>query len=107
MNDPKQFTFTFNKDDETSFRRILGRLEDDEYTVVQPIKLVVDEKATYITDMDFIAEMDAESASMFRFGMKNVKIKQLRTAEEEAERAAIREQHRVKITVFTDPVDKE
>lgn len=101
MNDPKQFTFTFNKADETNFRRILGRLEDDQYTVIQPISPVIVENTPYITDMDFIAVMESESASMFRLGMKHVKIKRLRSEEEEAEQEAIREQHRVKITVYT------
>lgn len=82
-----EYTFTFDKSDEQRFRSIMSRLDDDEYVVKQDIQRT-DPEDRYNGEMTTVIEMEPEAAATFRFGMKNVKIRRLRTAEElEAEEA--------------------
>lgn len=93
-----EYTFTFGPDEEGKFRRIVDRLEPDEYTVLEEIK-VVDETNPRYSDRQTIMDMDPEAALTFRLGMKNLKIRRKRTEEELAEEKALHDANTVKITV--------
>lgn len=98
-----QYTFTFNNEDEWLFRRILERLSPEEYNVIEDIRKIVPVNHYHKqSEMQAIIEMESISASTFRFGMENLKIKKLRTAEEEAERKAIEDRNKVVIKVKVD-----
>jgi hypothetical protein len=99
-----KYTFTIDADEEGKFRRILERLDDDEYTMVEEIHLIKPEEPR-TSDRQAIIEMDPEAALTFRLGMKNVKIMKERTEEELAEEKRINDQHTVKITVHTGKPD--
>lgn len=99
-----KYTFTFGYDEEGKFRSILGRLDDGEYNVIEPIHPIPkeNEKERY-ADRETIMEMDPEAALTFRMGMKNVKIRRERTEEElkaEEERDA---RHKVKVVIQVPP----
>ncbi len=98
--DRTEYTFTFGKDDEPQFRRIMSRLDEDEYIVkteIHPVK--PDDKRS---DMETTIEMVPEAASTFRFGMKTVKIRRFRNEEELAAEEAESAKNRVTITVKVD-----
>ena len=99
-----QYTFTFDADDESSFRRIQSRLDDDEYTVVKDIERVnPDDRYSELTTT---VDMVPEAASTFRFGMKRVKIRRFRTEEELAAEEAEAAKHRISVTVKVDGYEK-
>ena len=96
-----KYTFTFDLDEEAKFRRIVERLDPDEFTVVEDIHPKDPENARY-SERETVMEMDPEAALTFRMGMKNVKIRRERTEEELAEEKRINDQHTVTITVKVD-----
>lgn len=98
VNEIKQYTFTFDKFEESTFRSIMSRLDPDEFTISKEIHLVTPEDA-YYSDLETVMEMESEAASMFRFGMKNVKIRRTRTEEELAEEAAKKAANTITINV--------
>ena len=96
-----EYTFTFDKEEENRFRSIMSRLDDDEYIVKQDIQLT-DPADKYNKEMTAIIEMVPEAASTFRFGMKNLKIRRLRTAEELAAEAEAEAKNKITINVKAD-----
>ena len=93
-----KYTLTIPADEEAKFKRIMERLEPEEYTVLEeihPTKL--DEAKT--CDRETVMDMDPEAALTFRLGMKFVKIRRERTEEELAEEQRIDDMNTVKITV--------
>jgi len=101
MNDKQltQYTFTFSREDERQFRNIMSRLEPDEFRIVSEIA-PTDTENKY-SDLQTVMEMEPEAASTFRFGMKVLKIRRLRTEEELAEEKANEDRHKVTIVVHT------
>lgn len=93
-----KYTMTIPADEEGKFRRILERLEPEEYTILEDIH-VVDEKDPRYSDRQTIMEMDPEACLTFRLGMKTLKIRRERTEEELAEEKRLDEMNTVKITV--------
>ena len=81
----KEYTFTYPKDQDLLFNRVLSRFGDDEYEIVEPKKLT--EKVDPRTPVSYTITMkvDEETALTFSFAMKDLKIKQVRTPEEQAE----------------------
>lgn len=104
--DRKQYTFTFPQEEESRFKKIMGRLEEDEYEIVEPISPVDKDNPRY-SELQTVAIMEPEAASTFRFGMKQLKIKRLRSEEEEAELQAREDRHKVTIKVKTGGVKDE
>jgi hypothetical protein len=105
MDNPRtEYTFTFDADDEKLFRRIQSRLDDDEYTVVKGIEKV-DPENKY-SDLTTVLDMESEAVSMFRFGMKKLVIRRLRTAEELAAEEAEAEKNRITIKVILDKLNQ-
>jgi len=100
------YTFTFGKDEEKKFKRILERLEPEEYTVVKDI-FVVDPEHMRESELSTVMEMDPESALTFRLGMKYLTIRRFRTEEELAEEKALDDQNTVRITVVVPQDDKK
>lgn len=99
-----QYTFTFDPDDEKNFRRIMDRLDPDEFTIEEAIHQTEPDKgraSTLSTQMTMVPE----AASTFRFGMKEVKIRRYRTEAEEAEIKAREEKNKITITVKVDGWD--
>ena len=95
-----EYTFTFDKEDESRFKKIRDRLDPDEYLVKKDIELVPDERAGYKpSEMSTVMEMDPEAASTFRFGMRKCNIRRFRTEEELAEEKEENYRHKVTITV--------
>lgn len=93
-----KFTFTIPADEEAKFKRIMERLEPEEYTVLEEIHPIkADEAKT--CDRQTIMEMDPEAALTFRLGMKFVKIRRERTEEEIAEEKRVDDMNTVKITI--------
>ena len=90
----------FDADDENTFRRIQSRLDDDEYSVVKDIERV--DPDNHYSELTTTVDMVPEAASTFRFGMKTVKIRRTRTAEELAQEEEEAAKNRVKITVKVD-----
>ena len=103
-----QYTFTFENKAEGKFREILSRLEPDEYIIVEDINKVPPKNENYSQhEMQTIMEMDSEAALTFRLGMRDLKIKRTRTVEEEAEKKALEDQHRITIRVKVDGLKTE
>lgn len=100
-----QYTFTFEPDAEKKFRDILSRLEADEYTVIEDVRLVdhkEDADLRYV-DRQMVLDMDPEAALTFRLGMKTVKIRRERTEEELAEEAELKEKNTIRVNVMVPP----
>jgi ArsR family metal-binding transcriptional regulator len=97
-----KYTFTFDADEERKFRSIMDRLDPEEYTVLEEIKLLKPEEPRY-SERQTIMEMDPEAALTFRMGMKNVKIRRERTEEELKAEAENDARHKVKVVVQVDP----
>ena len=100
-----KYTFTFDCNDEANFRRVLSRLDEAEYTVIEDLRSVdhKPEQDVKYVDRQMILEMDPEAALTFRLGMKHVKIRRERTEEELAEEKALHDANTVTITVKVPP----
>lgn len=96
----KPYTFTFDAADEGRFRQIMGRLDPDEFVVLEDIHRV-ETGREYERKMATTIEMEPEAASTFRFGMKDLKIQRPRTEEEIANEKAYEERNKITITVHT------
>lgn len=94
-----KYTFSFNRDEENKFNRIMARLDDNEYVVVSSIKNT-DPPNKFERTCDL--EMEEDVALVFRLGMKNLNIRRERSEEELAEEERIRQMNRVTILVV-DP----
>ena len=94
-----KYTFTFEQNEEAKFKKILARLEDDEYNVIEEISLVDPEDPRY-SKKKTVIEMDPEACLTIRMGMKEVVIRRERTEEELAEEKANEDRHKVKINVI-------
>jgi hypothetical protein len=100
-----QYTFTIDNEDEGRFNSIMNRLDPDEFVVVEPLhKIPAAREHDRQSEMQAIIKMEPEAASTFRFGMKRVGIKRLRSEEEEAEKQAIEDRNKIKITVYENGV---
>lgn len=93
-----EYTFTFDKESESSFRKCLARLDPDEFTVVKDIFEVKPEDGRY-SPMETVMTMDPEACLTFRLGMKFVKIRRARSEEELAEEKEINDANTIRITV--------
>ena len=93
-----KYTFKFTPQEEGKFRRIIERLDPEEFTVIEEVSIVNPEEPK-TSDRQMVMEMDPEAALTFRLGMKHVVIRRERTEEELAEEKRINDQHTVKITV--------
>lgn len=93
-----KYTFTFQPEFESTFKKIIGRLEPEEYNIIQDIK-VVDENNPRYSDREVIIEMNSECALTFRMGMKSLKIRRERTEEELAIEKEREERNKVKIVI--------
>lgn len=100
-----QYTFTFDKPDEKKFREIMSRLDPDEFTILEEIADYDNpEKKSWEPDQKrTVMVMDPEAASTFRFGMKKLIIRRLRTAEEEEAERMEREANTITIKVQVPP----
>lgn len=97
-----KYTFTFDQNDERQFNNILGRLEPDEYTVIQPIGWEKPEMPRE-SQRQTIIEMESDACLTFRLGMGNaIKIRRERTEAELAEEKALHDANTVTITVKVD-----
>ena len=103
-----EYTFTFEREAETNFRRCLERLEPDEYNIVKDIYLVKQEDPRY-SERECVIEMEPEACLTFRLGMKAVKIRRARSEEELAADKEIEDRHTIRINVqvptMSDPGD--
>ena len=97
----EQYTFTFEHDAERKFKQILERLDNDEYVIVEDVKLV-DLENPRSSDKQMVIDMDPEAALTFRLGMKWLKIRRTRTEEELKEEAEKKAKNTVKVTVKVD-----
>lgn len=97
-----KYTFTFDHEEEAKFRRVVDRLDPEEYTVLEEIHLTKPEDGKH-SPRETIMEMEPEAALTFRLGMKNVKIRRERTEEELAEEKALKDANTIKVTVLVDP----
>ena len=96
-----KYTFTFAPEDEQRFLRVLGRLEEGEYNILEEIQLAEhkpDDDLRYV-DRQMVIEMDPEACLTFRLGMKELKIRRQRTEEELAEEKEINDRNTVRINV--------
>lgn len=93
-----EYTFTFEKEHEQDFRRVLERLDPGEFNILKDIYLVKPEEPRY-SNRECVIEMDPEACLTFRLGMKAVKIRRKRTEEELAAEKAIEDMHTVRINV--------
>lgn len=102
-----QYTFTFKPEYERKFKSILERLDPDEYTIIEDIKLLDEEHPRY-SERQTIMDMDAESALTFRLGMKELVIRRERTEEELAEEKEIEDRTTIKVTIKVNgPIEDE
>lgn len=96
-----KYTFRFDRDSEKAFQGVLSRLEEDTYTIIDPIKQV--DTNDRLSDRECTIEMDEESCLTFRMRMGNsLKIKRERTAEEEAAKKEREERHIIRVNVKVD-----
>lgn len=101
-----KYTFKFSAEEEGKFRRIVERLEPEEYTVLEEIS-IIDLANPRTSERQAVMDMDPEAALTFRLGMKNVVIRRERTEEELAEEKRINDQHKVTITVKVDGMNTD
>jgi hypothetical protein len=96
-----QYTFTFDTPDEKKFREIRSRLDPDEYSVVEDIADFdnPERKSWESPQKRTVMVMDPEAASTFRFGMKKLTIRRLRTEEEEEAERKEKEENTIRINV--------
>lgn len=100
------YTFTFDNEDEKRFRNIMSRLDPDEFVITEEIcKIAPKYEHHYQTEKQTTMEMEPEAASMFRLGMKHLKIRRARTEEELAEEAALKAANTITITVKVDGLE--
>lgn len=104
MEERTQYTFTFDPSEEKNFRRIMDRLDPDEFTVEEAIHQDQPDLGRQ-SHLSTKMTMEPEAASTFRFGMKEVKIRRYRTEAEEAEIKAREDKNKVTITVKVDGWD--
>jgi hypothetical protein len=97
----KEYTFTFNKNEEARFKNIMSRLEPYEFEVVEPTQST-DPANSRCSELKTVVKMDPEAASTFRFGMKDLKIRRKRTAEEIAEEEEREKRNTITINVKVD-----
>lgn len=93
-----EYTFTFNPDDEMRFYGCLGRLEDDEYTIIKELSLVKPEDSRN-SQRTIVMTMEAEAALTFRFGMKDVTIRRTLNEEELIEEKRIHDMNTIRVNV--------
>lgn len=96
--DKEQYTFTFEAHYEQQFRRIMDRLEPEEFEIIEPIH-AIDPDNLRTSKRQTVMEMEPEAASMFRLGMKEVKIRRTRTPEELVAEEAEAAKNRITIRV--------
>jgi hypothetical protein len=94
----EQYTFTFEYNQEQQFRLIMSRLDLDEFTVTKEIHVIDEENPRY-SQRQTVIEMEPEAASMFRLGMKDIKIRRTRTEEELAIEEADAAKNRIRVNV--------
>ena len=99
-----KYTFTFGYDNESKFRKVLSRMDESEYNVIDPIRPIPkpNESERY-ADRQAVIEMDADAALTLRMAMKDLKIRRERTEEElnaEKERDS---RHTVKVVIQVPP----
>jgi len=94
----EQYTFTFEYNQEQQFRRIMDRLDPDEFDIIESIH-ITDIESPRTSQRQTVMEMEPEAASMFRLGMKDVKIRRTRTEEELAAEEAEAAKNRITINV--------
>jgi hypothetical protein len=97
-----KYTFTFPYDQEPVFNGVLGRLESDEFTIIEsihPVEVLEGQDIRWV-DRETIIEMDPMAASTFRMRMgNNLKIRRERTEEELAAEKEENDRHTIKVTV--------
>lgn len=96
-----EYTFTFELHEEAKFRRILERLEPEEFRVTKDIAQTEDARGNKM--METVMEMDPEAALTFRLGMKELKIRRKRTEEELAAEQELHDKNTIKVTVLVPP----
>jgi len=96
-----KYTITFEPGEERKFREVLSRLDPEEYTVVEDVRLVdhKDDADPRYVDRQTIIDMDPEACLTFRLGMRNVKIRRERTEEELAEEKELNDRNTIRINV--------
>ena len=101
-----KYEFTFGVNEEAKFRRVMERLDPEEYTVIKEI-YPVDLENIKTCERKTEMEMEPEAALTFRLGMKEVKIRRDRTEEELAEEKRINDQHTVHVHVKVDGMNAD
>lgn len=99
-----KYTFTFGQDEEKKFNNILSRLDESEYTIIEPIHPVIKENVPErYAERETVMEMDPEAALTFRMGMKELKIRRERSEEELKAEEELYARHKVKVIVQVPP----
>ena len=101
-----KYTITVIADEEAKFKRIMERLEPEEYTVLEELHPIKEDDVR-TCDRQTIIEMDPEAALTFRLGMRYVKIRRERTEEELAEEKRLDDMNTVRITVKVDGMNAD
>lgn len=95
-----KYTYEFDQAEERKFRDILSRLDDDEYTIIEEISDVIDEKDRRGSKKKkAVIEMDSEACLTIKLSMKDVKITGTLNDEETAVRKALEDHHTIKVKV--------
>jgi hypothetical protein len=101
-----KYTFTFKPEDEFSFKDCLARLDEDEYTVLQPITPIPEEVTKYgerYASKSTVVEMEPDACLTFRLGMKKVGIRRERSEEELVAEKARDDKNKITIRVQVPP----
>ena len=93
-----KYTLTFDITEKNKFSAILSRLNDEEYTIIEDISIVSDTNK-YVSECRTIIDMDTECALTFKMGMKTVKLRKERSAEELEQEKERNDRHVVSVTV--------
>ena len=97
-----KYTFSFEKDEQAKFARILSRLDPEEYNIIKEIYDVT-RTNKFLFDKETIMEMDPEAALTFRLGMKTLNLRHERTEEELAAEKELEDKNTIRITVQVPP----
>lgn len=100
-----KYTFTFDSQSERKYREVLSRLDENDYTIIEDVKLLEPDYPRS-SDKQVIIETDTESCLTFRMGM-TLKIRRERTDEELAEEKELHEKNTIRINVIVPKEDTE
>lgn len=99
----KNYTFTFSRDTEARFNRVLASIDCADYTIVQAIAplAITGDRDEASAPLTTVIRTESEVVLAFRMAMPQLTIRRERTEEELAEEQALYEANKITINVYS------